>query len=141
MDVVLPGDADAAVDLHAVVDEVEAPIGDVRLGHAHEPRGVFVALARRRPAPRASLIDFENSSHTSMSAMRCFSAWNEAIGPAERVAILRVLDGELEHAVGGTDGFGALQRERDLELVLHCGGRASDLADAPPKPGRVRRRS
>ena len=48
--------------------------------------------------------------------------------PAERVAILRVFGGELEHAVGGTDDLGTLQCERDLKLVLHRRGRATDLA-------------
>ena len=80
VDVVLPGDADAAVDLHAVVDD------DRGSGRRRTPwprsRGAAassVLPVDRRARPRR-LIAFENSSHTSMSAIRCLSAWNDAIG-------------------------------------------------------------
>ena len=128
MDVVLPRDADATVDLHAVVDEVEAPVGDIRLGHAHEARRVFVTqpVDRLRRGVADRLRELEPHEHVGDPVLERLERGD---GPAERVPVLCVLDGELEHAIGRADGLRALQRERDLELVLHRGGRATDVAD------------
>ena len=77
--VVLEGDADAAVELHAVLQQLGAVLADVRLGRARPARR---RRARRRAtaAAAASLIAWLASSHAFMSAKRCLSAWYDASG-------------------------------------------------------------
>ena len=75
----LPGDADAAVELHAVLDELGGVRADPRLGRADELAGV---AARRRPRPgrRRWRCAWHASSHIFSSATRCLSAWYEDSG-------------------------------------------------------------
>ena len=74
VEVVLEGDADAAVDLHAVLHELGAVVADVGLGHADQ---LGRRRRRRRPtaAAAASLVAWLASSQVFMSAKRCLSAW------------------------------------------------------------------
>ena len=141
VDVVLPGDADATVDLHAVVDEVEAPVADVRLGHAHQAAGASGSSVVDRLGRARRLIAFENSSHIEHVGDAVLQRLERRDRPAEREAILRVLDGELEHAVGRADRLRALQRERDLELVLDRRRPRRRPRPRPPTRARARRRT
>ena len=50
-------------------------------------------------------------------------------GATERVAIVGVVDGELEHPCRGSDRLDALQRQRDLELSFDVVG---EPRGAPP---------
>ena len=53
-----------------------------------------------------------------MSAIRCLSAWYEADGAPEGLAVLGVLECHLEHGVRGTDRLRTLQRHGESELEL-----------------------
>ena len=78
VDVVLVGDADAAVQLHAVLDELGQVVAGVRLGRADR----LGARRRRRASWRAaaSASAWLASSHIFMSAKRCLISWYDASG-------------------------------------------------------------
>ena len=77
--VVLEGDADAAVHLHAVLHQLGAVVADVRLGQRSPARGRRAAPAATAAAA-SSLMAWLASSHVFMSAKRCLSAWYDASG-------------------------------------------------------------
>ncbi len=79
VEVVLEGDADAAVHLHAVLEELDAVVADVGLGGAHQLAGVGRAARRRPRPPRRRWRGWPRASE-SMSAKRCLSAWYDASG-------------------------------------------------------------
>ena len=136
VDVVLPGHADAAGDLHAVVDDVAGSARRrtpwprcARRAASSVPSSTAVASGVAAPpwSPRAT---------PACRRSRCLSAWNDDDRPTEGEAVPPVLEGELERPVGDADHLGALQGERELELALDVGGRAADR-----RPRRRRRGS
>ena len=75
MGVVLPGEADPAERLHAVLRVLERGVERERRGARDRERGTVVGLvvdarAASHTAARAS------SVRASISAQRCFTAWN-----------------------------------------------------------------
>ena len=74
MEVVVEGHADAAVHLHAVLDELGAVVADVGLGRADQLGGVGAPAAATARAA-ASVMAWLASSHIFMSANRCLSSW------------------------------------------------------------------
>ena len=75
----LEGDADAAVQLHAVLHQLGAVLADVGLRRAGELAARRGRRGHRRGAA-SSLIAWLASSHDFMSAKRCLSAWYDASG-------------------------------------------------------------
>src|SRR5262245_17604124 len=63
VEVVLPGHADASVELHAVLDDRGAAVRDVRLRDAHEFGSVVVCLHGAGARGRGGLAPFEPRAH------------------------------------------------------------------------------
>ena len=74
VDVVLPGDADAAVQLHAVLHDVGGALARRRTWPRSPARGVGGRRAATAVAAAAA-VAWQASSHSFMSANRCLSAW------------------------------------------------------------------
>ena len=78
VEVVVPGDPDAAVELDAVLEDGRPAVADVGLGHAHQFAG---RRAGGLDGPGGAVaVAWHASSHSFMSANRCLRAWYEASG-------------------------------------------------------------
>ena len=85
--VVLPGEADAAVHLEALLGELRARVAGVGLGDARDlrRRGARRRRRRRPRRPRAAVL---TSAQKLMSARMCLSAWKEPIGRPNAIRAL-----------------------------------------------------
>ena len=97
--VVLPGDRDAAVQLHGLAGDLCERVGAVGLRDVGELARRRRRASRRRTTPPTTPSG-DISASTSMSAIRCLSAWNEPIGRPNCTRSLRVGDRHVEGAGG-----------------------------------------
>ena len=119
----LPGDADAAVELDAVLDQLGDLRADPRLGHADELGGIVVA--GRHGAGGGGGDGVAGLQRHLVVGHPVLERLVGGQGPAEGVAVAQVLEGELEDAVGRPDHLRGLQDARHLEEALHLVGGAT----------------
>ena len=130
VDVVLPGHADATGDLHAVVDDVEAVLGDVGLGHAGQPVPASRDRRRRWPRPAASLTALDPSSHTQHVGDPVLERLERDDRPAEG-----------DSAPAPYSRVNSNMRSATPTISAHCSARANcELALDAPRPRRRPRR-
>ena len=125
--VVLPGDADAAVELHAVLDHLGGVGPDPRLGRAHEVAGV--RLPGRHGSGGGGGDAVARLDHDLVVGDAVLEGLVGGQGPPERVAVAQVVEGEAEDLVEDAGGLGALQHARHPERVLDVIVRAAYCAD------------
>ena len=103
--VVLPGEADPAVDLEA---RGHHPLGGVRAPDLGGGRRPAPTPARRSTAAHAAYQVAERipSTSTSMSAQRCLTAWKLPIGTPNWTRSLAYCGGQLEHPVAAAEQLG-----------------------------------
>jgi hypothetical protein len=121
--VVLPGEADAAVDLDRLRRALEERVA--RVGRGGERRGdQVVGSVVRDPARLVDRRARRLDEHEQIGA-HVLDGLERADRPAELVADLGVLDGEIETALGAADLLGgerdAAEGERALEPVAEAG--------------------
>ena len=123
----LPRDADAAVELHAVLQDLGGVVAEVRL----RPRSRSRPRRDRRPAPRAprrSVTPWHASSHIFMSAMRCLSAWYDASGRPNELRSPRYSRVNSSTRSSAPTVSAHCSTIGELQLALDGVGRAADLA-------------
>src|SRR5436305_9510612 len=99
--VVLPGEADAAVDLDVLGGGVEVRVGAVRLGEARDDRELLVVLGcRPRRVVRRRLRRLDLEQHVGALVL---DGLERADGPPELHAHLRVVDCHLQHLLRAAD--------------------------------------
>ena len=115
--VVLPRDADAAVQLDAVLHHGRCALADIGLGdadgHRSRPASALAtsATAARRGGPAGLQPDLQVGE----------AVLERLVGrqrTAEGVPVERPLNREVQHGVEDADDLGALQHHRDLALAL-----------------------
>ena len=135
VDVVLVGDADAAVHLHAVLRELGEVVAGVRLGHAdRQRRGVDRPRSACRGRESASA--WLASSHIFMSAKRCLISWYDASGRPKEYR-LNAQSRVKSNTTWAAPTISALcTTAGDLQLVLDVGGGVRRPRRRPRRPGR-----
>src|SRR5436190_17223073 len=129
--VVLPGEADAAVDLDVLGGGVEVRVGAVRLGEARDDRELLVVLGcRPRRVVRRRLRRLDLEQHVGALVLDCLE---RADGATELHAHLRVLDRHLEHLLSTTDLLGG---QTDRSQIQHGRQRLPTLALGAEQRGR-----
>ncbi len=123
----LPRDADAAVQLHGVLDDLGCPLAHVGLGHAGQlGAAAGVLLHGAGGAVGGGEAGLDPQLEVGVAVLQRLVRGER---PSEGVAVEGVLDGHLEDPVGGARHLGAQQHQGDLELVVDLGGGAADRAD------------
>jgi purine-binding chemotaxis protein CheW len=131
MQVVLPRDADAAVQLGALLQDLAGVVAEVRRGCAHDlGRFGIVVLHRLHRELGDAVTALDPHLHVGDAVLDRLVRRQRS---PERAAIAEVLEGELEHAVERTDGLRALQHDRVVQLAFDGAGRAADLAGLQPE--------
>ena len=131
--VVLPREADAAVELDARGGDPPVRVGHVGLGHAHGERALGDALVHRpRRVVGDRLAVLHVHEHVGGPVL---DALVRADRPAEGLADLGVLDRHVEHLLGAAAHLGA---ERDGGAIEHAARAAP--SPRPPRRGARRRR-
>jgi hypothetical protein len=125
--VVLPGDADAAVELDAVLDHLGRPRPDPRLGRADDLGGVGRS-GRHRPG-RGGGDGVACLEHHLVVGDAVLEDLVRRQRPPEGVPVAEVLDGRGEDLVHDPGGLRALERAGHLEGVLDLGRGAPRRAD------------
>ena len=117
--VVLPGEADAAVDLDVLGRAVEVRLGTERLGEARGDRQFVVTfLGRPGGVVRGRLRRLDVQEHVGALVL---DRLERSDRPTELHAVLRVLDRVVEDALRATDLFGGQRRGGDLQRRLETG--------------------
>src|SRR2546421_9939868 len=128
--VVLPGEADAAVDLDVLGGGVEVRVGAVRLGEARDDRELLVVLGcRPRRVVRRRLRRLDLEQHVGALVL---DGLERADGPTELHAHLRVVDRHLEHLLRAPDH---LVRQAHGRLVERLRQRRPSRARFTQRPG------
>src|SRR5437763_873367 len=146
--VVLPGEADAAVDLDVLGGGVEVRVGAVRLGEARDDRQLLVVLGccpGRVVRRRLRRLDLEQHGGALV-----LDGLERADGATELHAHLRVLDRHLEHLLRAADHLVRQTHGRLVERLRRgspsCAGLAQrsggDVGEVETRllPGLVHRR-
>src|SRR6266568_7026119 len=113
VEIVLPGEADAAVELYARAGHPAISVGDIGLGHAHGQRTLghaFVPGPRRVVGDGLAVLDIHE--HVGRLVL---DALIRADGPAEGLPDLRVLDGHVEHLLRAAAHLGAQAHRRPVD--------------------------
>src|ERR1700730_701218 len=128
--VVLPGEAEAAVDLDVLGGGVEVRVGAVRLGEARHNRELLVVLGggpRRVVRPRLRRLNLEQHVRALV-----LDGLERADGPPELHAHLRVVDCHLQHLLRAPDH---LLRQTHDRLVERLRQRRPSRARLAQRPG------
>jgi hypothetical protein len=99
MNIVVPGDTDSAMNLHAILDQRRGGGPDIGLGHTDQLTRIFAVFFIACVA--AAELAVQLSSTVTISANLCSIAWNEARGRPKATRSVRVGKGELEDPVDG----------------------------------------
>ncbi|MCY1377194.1 hypothetical protein D9M69_647510 [compost metagenome] len=127
MQIVLPRDADPAVHLHAVLNDLRGSPSDVGLRHADEvSRVVCTVLDCFRGAGDGCVARFEPHLHVCEAMLECLIRREWA---AERVAVEGPLHGEVEDSVEQSDRLGDLEKVGYLNLTVNEGQCRFDISD------------
>ena len=126
VEVVLVGDADAAVQLHAVLDELGEVVADVGLGRADRAGGRVVLLVVPGRDVGDRVTRFEPHLHVGEAVLDLLIRRQR---PAEGVPVERPVEREVERDLRRAHHLRALHHAGELQLVLDVGGRGAGLAD------------
>ena len=123
--VVVPGDPDTTVELHAILQDRGRFVPDVRLGHADEfVRLLGPAVHRSCRCGRGPQTGLRPHFHVGKPVLEGLVRRE---GPPERVPVEGVREREGEDVLRDPCHGGALEGHGQLEEPLHLYGRSSDF--------------
>ena len=135
----LPRVADTAVDLQALLGDLVGLLPHVGVDDADDLLGGVAASAERvQGGDHRGLAGLEFEGQVGHHVLE---GLERADRPAERDAVLRIVDRHREELIDGTDRLGAGEGRRLLELVVERGGTTAHervLVDGGPVEAHVR---
>ena len=125
----LPRDADAAVQLRALLQDLGGVVAEVRRRRADDlDRLGVVVLHRAHRELGDAVAALDPHLHVGDAVLDRLVRRQRS---SERAAVAEVLERELEHAVEPADHLRALQHDGEVQLTLDGVGGTTDLADDP----------
>ena len=125
--VVLPGDADAAVELRALLHQLGGVVAEVRRRRAHDLGRVGIGVLHDAGGELGDAVrGLQPHLHVGEPVLDRLVRRQR---PAERAAVGEVLERELDDPVERANGLRALQHDGELQLPFDGRRRGVDVAD------------